>query len=311
METETSTINEKSDRDVWLAIFEDLQKIKAKLEIQEKRFITITDYEGTISNYENFAESELNLNSGTIKNHVAVLRKFLESVSGDITEDTVRDYLDSVESSKQSNQLKALRRFIRDYLKLGNWINDVSFKTVKTKLKTQNLPNNEELGTFCSNIETLEIQIIFFICFNSGLRINEVLEIETEKIDYDLNCIDVSEIHTGDTKSSWYGFFTEQTKEYLENYILNNSRYEKVFSVTYDQVYAEFKRVSEITEIELTPKSLRMVFVERCIDVKMDKNVIDIFEGRIPKGVQSKIYRNYSPERLKEHYGKVEKLLIL
>ncbi len=69
--------------------------------------------------------------------------------------------------------------------------------------------------------------------------------------------------------------------------------------------------MSGITGIELTSKSLRTVFVERCIDCKMDKNVIDIFEGRIPKGVQSKIYRNYSPERLKEHYSKVEELLIL
>jgi len=39
--------------------------------------------------------------------------------------------------------------------------------------------------------------------------------------------------------------------------------------------------------------------------------VIDIFEDRIPKGVQSKIYRNYSPQRLKEHYSKVEEFLIL
>ena len=82
-------------------------------------------------------------------------------------------------------------------------------------------------------------------------------------------------------------------------------------NITYDQVYAEFKRVSEITRILLTPKSLRMVFVERRIDAKIDKNVIDIFEGRIPKDVQSKIYRNYSPERLKDHYSKVEEYLIL
>ena len=138
-----------------------------------------------------------------------------------------------------------------------------------------------------------------------------MLQIELEKINYELNCIDVSDIHTGDTKSSWYGFFTEQTKEYLESHIEDTEYQDKIFSVTYNQVYAEFKRVSEITGIELTPKSLRMVFVERCIDCNIDKNVIDIFEGRIPKGVQSKIYRNYLPERLKEHYAKVEELLIL
>ena len=311
MENETSIINEKTDREILLLIFEDIQKIKTKLDIEEKRFVTVTNYEGTISDYESFAESKLGINSGTIKNHVAVLRKFLESVNGSITEDTVKDYLDSIESSKQSNQLKALRRFVRDYLKLGNWINEIQFKTEKTKLKTQKLPSNSELSTFCSNIESLEIQVVFFICFNSGLRINEVLQIEYDKIDYSLNCIDVSDIHTGDTKSSWYGFFTEQTKEYLESHIEDTEYQDKIFSVTYDQVYAEFKRVSEITEIELTPKSLRMIFVERCIDARIDKNVIDIFEGRIPKGVQSKIYRNYSPERLKEHYNKVEKILTL
>ena len=311
MENETSIINEKTDREILLLIFEDIQQIKTKLDIEEKRFVTIADYESTISGYESFAESELGINSGTIKNHVAVLRKFLESVNGSITEDTVKDYLDSIESSKQSNQLKALRRFVRDYLKLGNWINEIQFKTEKTKLKTQKLPSNSELSTFCSNIESLEIQVVFFICFNSGLRINEVLQIEYDKIDFSLNCIDVSDIHEGNTKSSWFGFFTTQTAEYLESHVNDNYLDGKIFDVTYDQVYAEFKRVSEVTGINLTPKSLRMVFVERCIDCSMDKNVIDIFEGRIPKGVQSKIYRNYSPERLKEHYNKVEEFLIL
>ena len=311
MQDKAIPINEKSDRDILITIYDDLQKIKKKLEIQEKRFVTIKDYESTVTDYQMFAESELGINSGTIKNQVSVLRMFLESVNGSITEDTVVNYFDSLEPSRQSNSLKALRRFIRDYLKLGNWINDIQFKTEKTKLKTQKLASNAELSRFCSEIQTLEIQVIFFICFNSGLRINEVLKTEYDKIDFSLNCVDVSDMHTGDTKSSWYGFFTEQTKEYLEAHIEDGGYSEKIFDVTYDQVYAEFKRVSEITGIELTPKTLRMVFVERCIDCNLDKNVIDIFEGRIPKGVQSKIYRNYSPERLREHYDKVESSLIL
>ncbi len=311
MQNKTIPINEQSDREVLLLLFEDIQKIKEKLEIQEKRFCTVTDYPTEISKYEKFAESELNLNSGTINNHIVVLRRFLESVNGKINDNTVKDYLDSMESSKQSNHLKALRRFIRDYLKLGNWINEMQFKTETTKLKTQKLPNNKELSTFCSELQTVEMQLVFLICFNSGLRVNEVLQIELDKINYDLNCIDVSDIHQGDTKSSWFGFFTEQTREYLEGYIEGDVLDNSLFTINYGQVYAEFKRVSEITGIELTPKSLRMIFVERCIDCSIDKNVIDIFEGRIPKGVQSKIYRNYSPERLREHYDKIEESLTL
>ncbi len=137
-------------------------------------------------------------------------------------------------------------------------------------------------------------------------------QVELGKIDVGINCIGVSDVHEGGPKHSWYGFLTEQTLNFLgdclDNGMVSSGR---VFTVTYDQVYAEFKRVSGVTGIELTPKSLRTVFVERCIDVKMDKNVIDIFEGRIPKGVQSKVYRNYSPERLREHYDKVEPSLIL
>jgi len=306
-----TTLSEKTDREILVTMYEDLQKVKENLGIEEKRFTTIVNYSSEISNYEKYATDELNLNSGTIKNHVGALRKFMEYCKGSITEDTVKEYLDSVEESNQTTQLKALRRFVRDYLKLGNWINDISFKTQKTKLKTQKLPSNEELSSFCTELETLEMQLVFFICFNSGLRINEVLQIKADKINHELNCVDVSDVHEGDTKSSWFGFFTTQTASYIESFVSEKYPCDKIFDVTYDQVYAEFKRVSEVTGILLTPKSLRMIFVERCIDCNMDKNVIDIFEGRIPKGVQSKIYRNYSPERLKEHYGKVEELLIL
>jgi len=126
--SDNDIINEKSDRELLLTLFEDLQQIKEKLGIQEKKFITITDYQSEISKYEEFASNELNLNSGTINNHTGVLRKFLEFSNGSITEDTVKDYLDSVDESRQTNNLKALRRFIRDYLKLGNWINDIILK---------------------------------------------------------------------------------------------------------------------------------------------------------------------------------------
>ncbi len=304
-------INDKSDRELLITLLGDIQLVKKKLDIEENRFCTIANYEIELSRYEEFAINTLDLNPGTIKNHTIAIKKFLEFSKGEVNYDITKEYLDSSDSKSQANILKSLRRFIRDYLKLGNWINEIQFKTEKTKLKTEKLSNNKELSVFCSEIQTLEIQVIFLICFNSGLRINEVLQIERDKINYDLNCIDVSDIHQGGTKSSWYGFFTEQTKEYLQSHIENSFIDDKIFDVSYDQVYAEFKRVSEITKIELTPKSLRTIFVERCIDCKIDKNVIDIFEGRIPKGVQSRIYRNYSSQRLKEHYNKVEESLTL
>ena len=42
---------------------------------------------------------------------------------GIIIKDTVQQYLDSNESTSwKSNQIKSLRKYTRDHLKLGNWI---------------------------------------------------------------------------------------------------------------------------------------------------------------------------------------------
>ncbi len=103
--------------------------------------------------------------------------------------------MDTLEGSAKNNHLKALKRYIRDYLKLGNWINDISFEAQKVRIKTQKMPNNEELAVFYDEIENDQISMIFLICFNSGLRIGEVLQIKLHMLNFELNCIDVSQIH--------------------------------------------------------------------------------------------------------------------
>ena len=51
------------------------------------------------------------------------LRNFLVHSKGIITKDTVQQYLDSNESTSwKSNQIKAPRKYTRDHLKLGSWI---------------------------------------------------------------------------------------------------------------------------------------------------------------------------------------------
>jgi hypothetical protein len=63
-----------------------------------------------------------------------------------------------------------LKRYIRDYFKLENWINDISFEAQKVTIKIQKIPDNEKLAVFYDEIENNQISIIFLICFNSGLR---------------------------------------------------------------------------------------------------------------------------------------------
>ncbi len=110
------TDSEKLDK-----VLSDLDSIKNHLKIVPNKFITITDIEGNIENYKEFAVNELGLSQDTVKNQKSAIRGFLNHSQGVINKETVKEYLESNDSSSwKSNQIKALRKFIRDYLHLGN-----------------------------------------------------------------------------------------------------------------------------------------------------------------------------------------------
>ena len=115
-------------------VSEKLSLIMKKLSIVPDLEMTITDFEASIASYETFALDELKLGHTTIDNQKSAIRNYLAFSNGIITKETVTQHLDSNESdSWRSNQLKALRRYTRDLLKLGNWTEDFHFKT-NTKL---------------------------------------------------------------------------------------------------------------------------------------------------------------------------------
>ena len=119
-------------------ILQDLAHIKKKFNIVPDKESIIDNFEASIAAYEEFALDELKLGQSTIDNQKSSLRNYLDFSEGIITKKTVTQYLDSNElDSWKSNQLKALRRYIRDFLKLGNWIEDFHFKADKhSKNKT-------------------------------------------------------------------------------------------------------------------------------------------------------------------------------
>ncbi len=287
----------------------DLQLIKNHLKIVPDKFVTVTDIETKILNYEEYAVNELNISQSTVNNQKSAIRGFLNFSVGIINKETVKDYLESNDSTSwKSNQLKALRKFIRDYLKLGNWINEFVFSKEKAVIKKA-IPNENQLALFCTKLD-FQVQIIFLILVTSGLRVGEVLELKIDNINFDTNMIDVSKIHQSKNKSSWLSFMTNQVMEYFSDYIENLTT-EKIFSIAYKSVQENFQKVSEETGIKINPHLLRTVFTEKCTKSGIEEKYIDAFCGRIPQSVIRKHYTDYSPEAMKIHYSKVEPFLIL
>ena len=296
-----------SQDEILQKISSDLDSIKNHLKIIPNKFITITDFEDYVSRYTEFAVEELELSDATIKNQKSAIRGFLNHSQGVINTETVKGYLKSNDSSSwKSNQIKALRKFIRDYLQLGNWINEFIFSREKARIKKA-IPNNEQLALFCSKLD-YEIQMIFLILVTSGLRVGEVLSLDIDNVNFDTNMIDASKVHKSNTKSSWISFMTSQVSEYVQSYV--ESLYDdKLFSVSYKTVQENFQRISEETGIKIKPHLLRTVFTEKCTQAGLEEKYIDAFCGRMSQNVIRKHYTDYSPEAMRRHYDKVEPFL--
>ncbi len=298
-----------SQDEILQKISSDLDSIKNHLKIVPDKFITITSIEENIEKYQEFAVNELGLSQATIKNQKSAIRCFLNYSQGIINKETVTEYLKSNDSSSwKSNQIKALRKFIRDYLQLGNWINEFVFSREKAKIKNA-IPTNEQLALFCSKLD-YEIQIIFLILVTSGLRIGEVLSLDIDDVNFDTNMIDASKVHKSNTKSSWISFMTHQVSEYVQSFV-ESSYTDKLFPVSYKTVQENFQRISTETGIKIKPHLLRTVFTEKCTQAGIEEKYIDAFCGRISQNVIRKHYTDYSPEAMRRHYDKVEEFLRL
>lgn len=309
------------------AVGEKLDKIISYLEliIKDKELVpdqdtTITDFESSISEYEKFAIEELNLEQITVDNHKSAILGFLNFSKGVINKKTVEAYSDSNESTSwKSNQLKALRKYIREYLKLGKWINKIKLPKEKVQAKKNILPTNDQLAQFCSYLPSFQTQIIFLMMFNSGLRIGEIISLKFSNINFDQNLIDASGVHKGETKFSWFSFFTKQTSEYLDSYTSSdefqfeeeNEDSSRLFTVSARTVQQAFKDISELIGISLNPHLLRTIFAERCREAKIKNEYIDAFCGRTPRGMLEQHYTDYSPEALRKQYDKIELFLTL
>lgn len=294
-------------------IIQRLARIEKALDIVPDKEITIANFEASLRSYELFAREYLKLEQTTVNNHRSAIFDFLNHSKGEINKETVKNYLESNESdSWKSNQLKALRRYIRDFLKLGKWIEEFNF--AKTRAKVKQIPSDEDLIQFYGFLSD-QVKVVFLVLLCSGLRIGEVLKLRVNDIDFESNMINASEIHKGDTKSSWISFITQQTSDLLDAWIdLEVDFHEenpKIFSLSARSVQQEFKNVSDMLAIPITPHLLRTVFSEKCAQAKIPDKYIDAFCGRIPQGVLARNYTDYSPQSLRKRYDIVEPLLTL
>jgi integrase len=202
--------------------------------------------------------------------------------------------------------LKALKCYFRKYLKLDTMD---SFRFPKEPFIPKRVPTREQLQKLYAALPTLKERALFLLYATSGLRKNEVLSMRLEDLDLDRRII-VPNIHIGNTKKSWIGFFNEEARQVLTEYLKEcqqNSQYHhkiRVFNPSNEPT--GWKEAREVTGLNITPKVLRDWFCCEMGELGVPDRFIDAFCGRVPKSILARHYTDYSPERLKRIYDKAE-----
>ena len=292
-----------------------VDKILAHLGIVPDISGDVTNIDESIEEYKIYAKQVLKIEDSTIKSHGAVLNDFLTFSNGQVSIESVKVFLATQNNQNWKNkQIKALRRYCRDFLGLGHWIE--SFEIIDTsKIKQKEFVSDNDLEEFYDSLSGIS-KIVFLLLHCTGLRLDEVLKLMIVHIDYNDNSIDATEFHSGQTKFSWYTFITQQVAIIIKTYIRDNPEYFDVDRVlcplTARGVELEFQKVSNDLGMQVTPKDLRLIWSRKLTDAGVHEKYIDAMQGRIKKkSIQRKHYSDYSKQNLRKQYDLAENLLTL
>jgi len=172
-------------------------------------------YDKTLKDFSLFATIDLQLSRSTIKTYRSSLRTFLKTVKTPISENTIRHFLSNYSQehpnkSTYSTMLKALKCYFKKYLKSD--ITD-SFRFPKAIYIPKRVPTKEQLQEFYKTLPTLKERSLFLHYATSGLRKSEILWIKLKDLDLNRRML-IPDVHSGNTKKSWIGFFNEELRKF-------------------------------------------------------------------------------------------------
>jgi integrase len=144
---------------------------------------------------------------------------------------------------------------------------------------------------------------VFLLLSTSGLRLNELLTLHREDIDFQQRMLIPRHSHeTHTTKKSWVSFYSPECDKYLA--WLKTSRTAPPLFPHYANIKKAFTKATQSTGIKISAQPLRKWFCSEMGRIGVPDRYIDAFCGRTPKSVLARHYSDYSPEKLKEIYEK-------
>jgi integrase/recombinase XerD len=259
-----------------------------------------------LSDFYDFCKVDLGLAESTAKEYRRKMKRFFQAINkpaSNVTAEDVRAYLKPLSNGSANsygNALKPVKRFFRDYMKMGNVVE--SFKFRKIQLKPVIVPSKAELRKFYRALRTPRARALFLMYASTGLRKMELLSLRRDDIDWEKRMV-IPNNHNGATKRSWVTFFNDEAKLALKEYLATRKDDNtKLFRVSPHTFIDVWRYAGQDSGIKITPQVLREWFCDEMGRLGVPDRYVDAFCGRVPKSVLAKRYSDFAPKKLKQIY---------
>lgn len=262
----------------------------------------------TVKEFRRFLEVDLQLTERTVKGHTRIIARFVKWLGPrPVTREVLREYLDQfrdMAKSTYANQLKSLKVFFRDYLKMPDLVE--TFKFPGKEFAFKRIPEKAKLQQFYYALENLDPRAAcyFLLYATSGWRFLEVFALHREDVDLEARTL-TPRIKGTTTKGRLPGFFNEEAEKALRKWCEKRSnKSPKLLPINLTQLRGIWNQAAGACGFTIQPQLLRDWFCEEMGRLGVSDRYIDAFCGRVPKSVLAKHYTDYAPEKLKPIYDK-------
>jgi len=260
--------------------------------------------------FREFCLVDLQLGKSTTEYHLNRIRRLPKRLGKDIlrvTTEDLRTYLmkikESMDSSTYKNELASLKRFYGDFLGMEYLVK--TFKYPKLGIKPIIVPSKHDLQIFYQNLKTARDRALFLTYATTGLRANELLSLEMRDIDLEKRMVKPRKAEN-ESKHAWLSFYNEEAERDLKEYLKQRDPSKlRLFPISKRQVLRIFKEAEEKCGVHISPQVLREWFCSEMGELGVPDRYVDAFCGRVPKSILARHYSDFSPEKLKRIYDKV------
>jgi len=210
------------------------------------------DYKRELHRFESYLQDRVQ--PGTLTAYIYALRKWFSYLNGhEPSPETAQQYVDLLAKTKSSSTANLRAHAITRWFKWKGIVVDLDCPTIRMgEPKYLSMSQIEQLLVVCTNpLETALITVLF----DTALRINELLNIELDDVDWSLGIISVTGKGGGKEEVN----ISEKGLDALEEWLnARHSSSKKVFmGLSYWDAWSMIKAVGRRANIELHPHVLR------------------------------------------------------